>query len=379
MIPTPRPWMVVLVILVSYLAAILATNDGDPKTFVTLGTCFSQCIGNNGEDCDVPKDATLDEQLAIEGYDGQFNYYIARDPAHAAPCIDNPAYRYQRILLPLLGRIASLGSADLIPWTFVFINGLSLIVSTRLLEDLLANVGRKIWFVLGYGLFFGIVIAVRLSTSEPLAYGLVILAIWAHHKNWGGLAAAALGLAGLAKETTGLFAVGFLLWFALHRRWKAAAQMILWAGVPFVLWQLYLYAWLGEFGAGSGGAKATPFEIIPFGGVIRIWTEGSLAAFLLLGGLLLGVPILLPTLWALRESWRDWRRRTISLYTCLLFASAIIMPFLPFSTYREFLGIFRFVPGLVLMVILYSAERNLRRPLMYSTLWIALLMFLSVG
>ncbi|MBZ0306218.1 MAG: hypothetical protein K8I82_09135, partial [Anaerolineae bacterium] len=299
--------------------------------------------------------------------------------AHAAPCIDAPAYRYQRILLPILGYGLSAGTETLIPWVFVLVNCAALLFSTRLLEDLLEKEGRKGWFALSYGLFLGLVISARLSTSEPLAYGLVIMAIWAFQREQFWLMAAVLALAGLAKETTGVITAGFVLYFALNRRWRDTFFLILIAGVPFLLWQGYLYSWLGEMGIGSGGAKATPFEIIPFLGIIKIWTEGGLAAFLLLGVLLIGIPVLMPTLWGLWESVQDFRQQKITLYTCLLFTSAAVMPFVPFSTYREFLGIFRFIPGLVLMVVLYSAERNLRRPLMYSTLWIILLLFLTVG
>ena len=367
-----RPWMLVLVFLIGYIGAIYFSENRDAETFVTLGNCFLTCTGEDGEACGL---------FESEGYDGQFNYYIARDPTQAPPCIDVPAYRYQRILLPITGRLLSAGQASIIPWAFVLINGLALVVSTRLLEDLLVAAGRKFWFALSYGLFFGLVIATRLSTSEPLAYGLVVAAIWAHQRENPWLTAIALGLAGLAKETTGIFAAGFVIWYAVNRRWVDVARLIIIAGLPFLAWQVYLYDWLGEFGVGSGGAKATGFEIIPFMGVIRILTEGNLAAFLLLGVILVGAPVILPTLWGLREVYRDFRQdeRPISLYTWLLLLSALVMPFVPFSTYREWLGIFRFIPGLVLMVVLYSAERDLRRPLMYSTLWIVLLLFLSVG
>ncbi len=374
-----RPYLLVTLALVIYLSAIFFSDESDSKTFVTIGSCFSQCTGENGENCAVPDDATLDEQFEIEGYDGQFNYFIARDPADAVPCIDVPAYRYQRILLPLMGYLLSFGQESTIPFIFVLINSVMLIIATRILEDLLTLAGRKIWFALSYGLFFGLMISTRLSTSEPLAYGLVLAALWAYHKNHIGWMAVALGLAGLAKETTGFMTAGFLLWLVLNKRWRETVLLILVAGMPFVLWQLYLYDWFGQTGFGSGGAKATGFEIIPFMGVLKIGIEGGVAAFLLLGVLLVGIPVVMPSIWALWVSVQDFRHKNISLYTCLLFTTALIMPFVPFSTYREFLGIYRFIPGLVMMVVLYSAERHLRRPLMYSTLWIVLLLFLSVG
>jgi len=94
-----RPWQIVLIANVLYLGVILALNGGDPEAFVTLGECFSQCAEHDGTDCPAES----------EGYDGQFAYYIARDPGGSPPCLDAPAYRMQRILLPMLARVLSLG------------------------------------------------------------------------------------------------------------------------------------------------------------------------------------------------------------------------------------------------------------------------------
>src|SRR5512145_647814 len=107
-----RPYTFVLIANVIYLVILLAINDADPKTFVTLGDCFKQCNAHSGEDCDK----------GTEGYDGQFAYYIARDPAGSENCLDVPAYRFQRILLPALGYVLSLGIETLIPWVFVLVN-----------------------------------------------------------------------------------------------------------------------------------------------------------------------------------------------------------------------------------------------------------------
>lgn len=364
-----RPWALVLTVTVIYLAGILISNDYDPKTFVTLGDCFNVCQGATGDDC---ADGT-------EGYDGQFAYYIARDLLHSADCLDVPAYRMQRILLPVLGRILSLGKTELIPWAFVAINLAALLTGTALLEDLLIQHKASRWFALSYGLFVGVVMAVRLSTTEALAYGLVIAGIWAGERERPWQSALWFALAGLAKETTGLFAAGYLLYFVLHRRWWAAFRFAIIVGGPFVAWQIVLYDWLGAFGAGSGGAKATPFELIPYNGVWKIATDGSFAAFLLLGVLLILPSTVLPSLWALWRTLRDLRDQRWTLYTCLLLTNATVMPFVPFSTYREFLGLLRFIPGLVLMVVLYAAQERLRRPLLYSTLWIVLILFVVAG
>ena len=132
----------------------------------------------------------------------------------------------------------SLGQEPLISWAFVLINLIALVGGTFLLEDLLTAEKARRWYALTVGLFVGLVMAVRLSTSEPLAYGLVIAGIWCGERKHPWLAAILLALAGLAKETTGLFAAGYLLYFALNRRWRDALRLGLIVGVPFVVWQI---------------------------------------------------------------------------------------------------------------------------------------------
>jgi hypothetical protein len=314
-----RPWMIVLIFMLIYLGVVLYANDADPKVFVTLGDCYRQCTGQTGATCDASE----------EGYDGQFAYYIARDPSDSPNCLDVPTYRMQRILLPALGRLLSLGQAPLIPWAFVLIDLIALVGSTYLVEDLLIVERAGRWYALTYGLFVGLVIAVRASTNEPLAYGLVVAGIWCGERRRPWAAAILLALAGLAKETTGLFAAGYLLYWALNRRWGEAIRMALIVGVPFAVWQIVLYGWLGEFGVGSGGAYATPFEIVPFLGVIKIGTEGNWLTFLVVGVLIAIPTSVLPSVWALWHTIRDLRTQKWELYSCLLLANAAIMPFVP--------------------------------------------------
>src|SRR5690606_40616249 len=82
--------------------------QGSPLALVTLGTRFS--------------DGDLQGETGTEGYDGQFVYYIARDPGDAERFLDVPAYRFQRILLPILGRVLAFGQNDLLPWSLLLIN-----------------------------------------------------------------------------------------------------------------------------------------------------------------------------------------------------------------------------------------------------------------
>lgn len=354
-----RPWMVASLLCLLFVVFVLSKNNGDPLALVTLGTQFSE---------GVPESAS-----GTEGYDGQFNYYIAQNPSTASERLDVPAYRFQRILLPALGWVLSFNQANLIPWVFLVINLIALATGTALLENLLVQKGVSRWYALTYGLTLGVLGSVRLSLSEPLAYGLALGGLTLTYQQRWGWAAILFALAALAKETTLFFVGGLVLYLLFNREWKNALMFGLVSMLPFAIWQLVLYTQLGSFGIGAGGAKATPFEVVPFGGVIRIFTdtpaEARARVVLVLGAIL--VPfVLVPTLWALWRSWTAFREGNRSIEFFLLVVNAVIMLFVPFSTYREFLGILRFILGLQIAVLLYAAQQRNTRVLRNSTIWV---------
>lgn len=351
-----RPWTICLLAALLYLTAVFLAHGSNALTFVTLGTRFTE-----------------HDSSGTEGYDGQFTYFIARDSWGAAPLLDIPAYRFQRILLPALAGALSFGHADLLPWLLLALNLAALIAGVYLLEALLIVRGVSRWYALVYGLFPGVLMAVRLSLNEPWAYGLVLAAIWLRENDRFGLAAVACALAALAKETALVFTIGIVLWELASRRWRAGFLFGLLAVLPYAAWQAVLIARLGAPGLGSGGNLATPFEVIPFNGFLRIYTDtGNLRVFAAFALFLLPTAIG-PTLWAIRRTLHDLIGGKRALEVFLLLANAAVLPFVPFSTYREPLGMVRMLVGLVIAVLLYGAWQRNRRILRYSSLWLALL------
>lgn len=373
------PWLIVTIACLVYALAVIAVEDGDPLALVTIGTEFSE-----------------NDPTGTEGYDGQFVYFIVRAPSTADQFLDVPAYRFQRILLPALGIVFSFGQDDLIPWALLAINLIALGAGTALLEKLLTDYGHSRWYALGYGFAVGTFGAARLELPEPLAYALVLGGIVMLRREqwlWG---AVLFALAGLAKETALVFVGGYGLYLLYQREWVKAVGVGIITGVPFAIWQVILYDRLGNFGVDSGGAGASGFEIIPFGGILRIltgsgdfityqfetlpyaenwfiatqsvFTPGIIAVFLVFLILLLPFAIF-PTVWGLLKCWRDLRQNSLTLMSFFLFANAMIMLFVPFSTYREPLGILRFVVGLQIAVVIYAAERHSGRALLNSTIW----------
>ena len=89
-----RPWVVVLALALAYVGLTLLRYDDDSLMFALVGTRYSQA-----------------DPHGTQGYDGQFAYYIARDPIGGWRYCDVPAYRYQRILYPMLAWVLALVTA----------------------------------------------------------------------------------------------------------------------------------------------------------------------------------------------------------------------------------------------------------------------------
>jgi hypothetical protein len=354
------PALVVFLFLLGYLGLILVRGGGAPLVFVRLGEGF-----RGGR------------PVGEEGYDGQFAYFIALDPRPAAVVahLDVPAYRYQRLLYPLLARALALGQPGVIPWTLVLLNVAAHVAGTLMVERLLVLHGASRWYALTYGLWAGLLLAVRLDLNEPLCYALVAAGLLAHQRGRIWLSASCLGLALFAKETALLFWVALLVSEAITRRpgsWRGAVWLA--AAAPFGLFQLLLLRWFGAPGLASGGYLATPFEFIPLMGLWRIGAVSlaALALFLVIFGPLMVFPSLAGLVLAARRLWaRDFSHPVLALAV-----NGGFMLFTPSSTFREPLGLIRLAVGLVLSMILFGAYAQSRRMLNYSLFWIAALVFL---
>jgi hypothetical protein len=352
-----KPWMLVLLISIAYVGLTLARHGGDPLAFALVGTRYSQ-----------------DDPQGTQGYDGQFAYFIARDPLGGWRHCDVPAYRCQRILYPLLAWVLALGQPVAVPWTLILVNLAAVAVGTWFTERVLASHGVSRWYAISYGLYGGIIAGLRLNLSEPLAYGLVQGGLWARAERRNNLATALFVLAALAKETALIAVAGVLLYLMFEGRWRDMLSLGLGVAVPFVAWQGTLWIWLGQPGVGSGGAMATPFRWFPFAGLLHIATVSWPAFWLLLA--VEGPLFVFPTVWASTTSVRDHLRGRLHPWATLLLVQAAVLPFLPFSTWREPLAMARLATGLVAATLLYGALRHSQRVLNFSFSWLATLALL---
>lgn len=361
-----QPWLPALIVLIVtglMVAAVIWSAGGDPLELARLGTRFSQ--GEAG---------------GTEGYDGQFVYYIARDPRPAvvAPYLDTPAYRYQRILLPWLARLLALGNVERLPWILALLGVLAQAAGTWAVGTLLNDWGvprrAALAGALAYGLWAGFTLAIRLDLPEPLAYGWVAGALLAQARRRPGLACLLYALALFTKEVTALFLAAQFLADLAGRRWRPALALVLAAGVPYAIFQGWLWWVFGSPGIASGGAMATPFEIVPYLGFLRI---GAYSQFYLLAMSVVFFPtILWPSIWGIWQGIKQWKQGERNVIVLGLLLNALVIAFLPFSTFRETGGLIRFGSGLALAVVLYAGRYRHLRALNYSLFWLVLNVFL---
>ncbi len=346
-----RPWHVALLICLAYVLLTLVRYNFDPKIFALVGTQYDPGVPNGRP-----------------GYDGQFAYQIARDPLNGWTKTDVPAYRYQRIVYPLAARALALGNADLVPWTLIIVNVISLTAGVWLTEEILCYFQISRWYALIYGLSAGTLMSVRLDLTEPLAYALAQAGVLLALKDRWRSAAILLALAALTKEMTLAVAAGIGLVYLFRRQWPRLLVFGAIVLLPFVAWQMVLWRWFGQPGIGSGGALATPFEIVPLRG---LWSLAlvDVRVFLLLAAIMIPLAVI-PALLGLWAAARQLWQRAIDIPTALLLLNALLILITPQSTFREPLAMARYIVGLMTAALTYAASRRSQRALRYSWLWV---------
>lgn len=328
---SPFPAIMAFVIVAGFSLTVLATHAWDPMAFVL----------------DRPDDVPADQTWGI-GYDGQQAHAIAIDPFGAAGELDRPAYRYQRILYPMLARVLALGKSDLIPWSMLFINLIAASVTVYLLSRLLAERGVSPWWALVPLLSFNYLIGLRMDLNEPLAYALALGGLWAFDRKRTAWAVALFALAGLAREAALVFPIALAAWLLSSRRWRDALIIAAASLVPFLSWALVVRSLLGVSPFATPLAKPM---LIPFGGMAYL--EG------IEGRVMVGLWAVVPAgLAAIAAFTLFIRRRDIlqSPDALLVLANSALIAVLPVPTWVDPLAVLRLGTGLILALLLWLAQ-----------------------
>jgi hypothetical protein len=121
------------------------------------------------------------------GYDGQFYYRLALDPADWAKTAFgitmDQSYRYARIGYPVLAWLVSLGQHQLVPVALVAINLLCVAAMAFLGGMFARDSGRHALWGLAFAAYFGLVVSVGRDTAEPLAEACMLGGLLAYRRS----------------------------------------------------------------------------------------------------------------------------------------------------------------------------------------------------
>lgn len=252
-----------IILLIILWAAYIHVHNRHFTGFLEIGLKYSQKIGLQAM------------HTSPYGYDGQFYYFLARNPHYAIVCahgntgcpIDDPAERMQRILFPLTAKIISLGHVSLLPIAFLLINFVSILVTVAVVSQMFAEAGMSRWLGIAAGLYSGQVLGLLRDVSEPFGVMWFVLTIYLLQRRRVVLASVCAAAALLTREQFIIFLPLLTLPWILERRWSVLVQSALIAAGPFVVWQVVLRQLYGQW-ALIQSSRSAPLVPLPF---LSLW------------------------------------------------------------------------------------------------------------
>jgi hypothetical protein len=291
------------------------------------------------------------------GYDGQYYFGLAADPAHAHDYMQGSAgIVYSRVLYPAVARAASFGSVTALPYAMLVINLLAVLAGTLAVALWLVKRGFSPWPALLYGLFPGLVFTTFRDLTEPLAFGLAALAVLAFDAARFRrivLSAILFALAVLTRETIVPFALAGAAVLALDdqrlrpsgarwRSWRRAVAFAVATCGPVLAWRLVVKLWLNEPTQEVGHERGW---FLPLHGIWSWWPFDS-------QHWLIVITVTVPTLAAaLGALFLLRRRRCVVLAGLLLVNVLLYVVWLPRSVYIDDPAASRAAIGVVLAAL----------------------------
>jgi hypothetical protein len=291
------------------------------------------------------------------GYDGQYYFALAADPAHARDYIQGSSgVIYSRVFYPAASRAASLGSVTALPYAMLIINLLAVLAGTAAIALWFVKRAFSPWPALLYGLFPGLIFTAFRDLTEPLAFGLAalgVLAFDAKRTRRLVLSAVLFALAVLTRETIVPFALAGAAALALDdrslsqagawwRRWRRAVAFAAATCGPLLLWRLVVTIWINQPTQEIGHERGW---ILPLHGIWSWWpfdTEHWLIV----------VTVTLPTVAAAAGALILLHRRRCVVLAGLLVVNVLLyVVWLPRSVYVDYAAASRAAIGVVLAAL----------------------------
>jgi hypothetical protein len=297
------------------------------------------------------------------GYDGEYYFALAADPRHARDYIGAQAgVVYSRVGYPAVSFLASGGSRAALPAAMLAVNIVALLVGTFAVALWLVRRRVPPWPAVLYGLYPGLIFGVFFDLTEPLAFGLVAVAVLvlnAGSNRRVATAALLMALAVLTRETTVLFVLAAAACIWLERRrsgrrgWLPAGLFVATACVPLLVWRAIVGPYTHQ---PTQETSHTPLWWLPLRGFLDYRPLDGMHRLILFA-------VVLPALLAAAAAIVMLVQRRQPVAATLLIANvAAFVLFLPKTVYTDYPAASRAVTG-VLLAGLYCLPSWWRRGL----------------
>ncbi len=297
--------------------------------------------------------------LTVPGYDGMSYYNIAQSlPDSLLPDAwpslrESPttSYSYQRMLLPVLAALVSLGYDPLLPWTFLLINLASLLGCAVLMLRFTRDGALPAWAL---ALCPAALLGIHFSLAEPLS---LLLVTWFLIRNAErGMARMSifdtllLSLAVLTREINLLFVLGVGAYALLRRQWRSALLTVI-PLATFGLLHGWIFAAFGELPFFTSTGKSD----LPFSGIVSMLRDAFGGGMKGLSALALFLGFVVPAfLLSLRELLRE---RALPFVATGLAAFLLVMLLMADHIWGSMTSIGRVITPVYSLFAVFTAER----------------------
>ena len=252
-----------------FIVLRLGFHNFNPTFFICAGDAF--CAPSMlPENFLVLKNST--------GYDGQFYYRLALDPFTAKQSdfgvmLDNPAYRQQRIIYPLLVWILSFNNIDRVPAYLILVNYIALCCIALIGSAYVKSINiPPLWGIL-FSFYPGFLLSLSRDLTEIMAACFVLASLLCLRKDKPVLATVLLTAAVFTRETTLLVAISSALIYCLNIIRQRDCQKLPWYffTIPVLclcIWEVFLFFKWGKVPF-AGGAQTIG---LPFMGIVHFFS-----------------------------------------------------------------------------------------------------------
>ena len=218
----------------------------------------------------------------LDGYDGEFNYFMAfdpflskykNDPRVYSRFIDEPAYRFGRIGFPLLVKLFSLDNPRLYPKAIVWLIVASHFFGSFFLLRIILFFKKNPFWTLLYILVPGFYYSLQWGLGESIGMVLVLAALYAYLKERIPWTSALLAASLFIRESGFLAALAIMVFELFRRRDFKRAVFIGSSVVPYLLWKGFLTYRLFEINGWKTFILGPADFALPFSGFFDLFAQ----------------------------------------------------------------------------------------------------------